>query len=135
MPLVEVFRPTSEPELMAVVAMLEARQIPCHVQNSGYGSPFPGLETISFFQRVIMVPEERASAALELIRDFQNQQIYLDPAWRQRRMLSGSKRQRDSGPALGQFQERYTVAAEDLSRYVEKSTAYEAIRTPITVHS
>jgi hypothetical protein len=80
MPLVEVFRPTSEPELMAVVAMLEARQIPCHVQNSGYGSPFPGLETISFFQRVIMVPEERASAALELIRDFQNQQIYLDPA-------------------------------------------------------
>jgi hypothetical protein len=59
----------------------------------------------------------------ELIRDFQNKQIDPDPAWRQRRMLSGSKRQRDSGPALGQFQERYTVAAEDLSRYVEKSTA------------
>jgi hypothetical protein len=80
MPLVEVFRSTSEPELMAVVAMLEARHIPCHVQNAGYGSLFPGLETISFFQRVIMVPEERASDALELIRDFQNRPIDPDPA-------------------------------------------------------
>ena len=80
MPLVEVFRSTSEPELMAVVAMLEARHIPSHVQNAGYGSLFPGLETISFFQRVIMVPEERASDALELIRDFQNRPIDPDPA-------------------------------------------------------
>ena len=80
MPLVEVFRPNGEPELMAVVAMLEAYQIPCHVHNAGYGALFPGPEPIPCCQRVIMVPENRASDALELIRDFQNQQIDLDPA-------------------------------------------------------
>ena len=80
MPLVEVFRPNGEPELMAVVAMLEAYQIPCHVHNAGYGALFPGPEPIPCFQRVIMVPEDRASDALELIRDFQNKQIDPDPA-------------------------------------------------------
>jgi hypothetical protein len=70
--LVDVFSPNGEPELMAVVAMLEAHQIPCHVHNAGYGSLFPGPEPIPCFQRVIMVPEERVSDALEPIRDFQN---------------------------------------------------------------
>lgn len=46
-------------------------------------------------------------------------------------MLSGSKRQRDSGPAPVQIQERYTLATEDLSRSVENSTAYEAIRAAV----
>jgi hypothetical protein len=80
MPLVEVFRPYGEPELMAVVAMLDAHQIPCHVHNGGYGSLFPGPAPIPCFQRVIMVPKERVSDALELIRDFQNQPIDPDPA-------------------------------------------------------
>jgi Putative prokaryotic signal transducing protein len=80
MPLVEVLRPNGEPELMAVVAMLDAHQIPCHVHNAGYGSLFPGPAPIPCFQRVIMVPEERVSDALELIRDFQSQPIDPDPA-------------------------------------------------------
>lgn len=80
MALVEVFHANSEPELMAVVAMLEAYQILCHVQNAAYGSLFPGPEPIPCFQRVIMVPQERVSDARELIRDFQNQRIDPDPA-------------------------------------------------------
>jgi hypothetical protein len=80
MALVEVFYSNGEPELTAVVAMLEAYQIPCYVRNAGLGSLFPGPDLIACFQRVIMVPAERAPDARELIHDFQNQEIDPHPA-------------------------------------------------------
>ena len=42
MALVSVFRPDTESELMAVVAMLEAHDIPCFVHNAGFGGLYPG---------------------------------------------------------------------------------------------
>lgn len=65
--------PDSDAELLAVVAMLEARNVPCFVQNAGVGSLFPGaLQIQSLNARAIMVPEERRAEALALIADFHN---------------------------------------------------------------
>lgn len=73
MSLVRVFSPATEGELLAVVAMLEARRVPYFVQGAGAGSLFPGALPIeSLNGRVIMVPEERAAEARALIEDFQN---------------------------------------------------------------
>ena len=69
MSLVKVFSPESEAELMTVVAMLEARRVPCFVHNAGLGSLLPGVQVESFNTRAVMVPEERAAEALALIAD------------------------------------------------------------------
>ena len=69
---VRVFTPDSAPELMTVVAMLEAHDIPCFVQNEALGSLFPGPQIHPYSTRAIMVPEERVRDALELLRDFQS---------------------------------------------------------------
>jgi hypothetical protein len=71
--LVKVYSPDTEPELIAVVAMLEAHAIPCFVQNAGFGSLYPGPPIGAFKGRAIMVPEEKAREALELIGDFKAQ--------------------------------------------------------------
>lgn len=71
MSLVKVLTPDSEAELLSVVAMLQARNVPCFVQNAGVGSLFPGaLQIESLNARTVMVPEERAAEALALIADF-----------------------------------------------------------------
>ena len=73
MSLVPVFTPATEGELLAVVAMLEARGVPGFVHGAGVGSLFPGALPIeSLNGRVIMVPEERAAEARALIEDFRN---------------------------------------------------------------
>jgi hypothetical protein len=69
--LVKVHSPDTEPELVAVVAMLEAHEIPCFVQNAGFGSLYPGPPIGAFNGRAIMVLEEKAAEARELIDDFQ----------------------------------------------------------------
>jgi hypothetical protein len=68
--LVKVLSPDTEPELIAVVAMLEAHEIPCFVQNAGFGSLYPGPPIGAFKGRAIMVAEENVKDALELISDF-----------------------------------------------------------------
>ena len=70
MGLVKVLSPDTEPELVAVVAMLEAHEIPCFVQNAGLGSLYPGPSIGAFNARAIMVPEDKAREALDLIGDF-----------------------------------------------------------------
>jgi len=67
--LVPVLRPDSEAELATVVAMFEARGIPCFVRGGGIGSLLPGVQVESFNARAIMVPEDRANEALALIAD------------------------------------------------------------------
>jgi hypothetical protein len=71
--LVHVFSPDSEPDLVAVVAMLEAHEIPCFVHSAGFGSLYPGPQIDGYNRRAVMVPEENVAAALELVRDFQSQ--------------------------------------------------------------
>lgn len=73
MSLVRVFTPATEAELLAVVAMLEAREVPHFVKGAGFASLFPGTVPIeSLNGRAIMVPEERAAEARALIEDFEN---------------------------------------------------------------
>lgn len=69
MSLVPVLTPDSEAELVSVVAMLEARGIPCFVRGGGIGSLLPGVQVESFNARAIMVSEEQATEALALIAD------------------------------------------------------------------
>ena len=69
MDLVPVLRPDSEAELATVVAMLQARGVPCFVRGGGIGSLLPGVQVESFNARAIMVPEDRAKEALALIAD------------------------------------------------------------------
>ena len=75
MALVRVFSPGSESELMAVVALLEAHEIPCFVHNAVFGALYPGVQ-IDHNSRAIMVDHDKVMAARELIRDFQTQ-----PGW------------------------------------------------------
>jgi hypothetical protein len=69
---VKVFSPTSEPELVTVVALLEAHDIPCFVPSAGFGSLYPGPLIHGYNMRAIMVDEAHAAAARELIRDFES---------------------------------------------------------------
>lgn len=73
MAFVSVFTPDSEPELVTVVAMLEAHDIPCFVHNGALGALYPGPQIDWFNRRAIMVPEEKVRAAMELIREFESQ--------------------------------------------------------------
>ena len=81
MSLVTVFTPSTEGELLSVVAMLEARNVPCFVRNAAFGSLFPGALPIeSLNARAIMVPENREAEALALIEDFRNSPLDRDDA-------------------------------------------------------
>jgi hypothetical protein len=75
MAFVSVFTPDSEPELVTVVAMLEAHDIPCFVHGSAMGSLYPGPQIDWFNRRSIMVPEEKVRAARELIEAFESQPV------------------------------------------------------------
>jgi hypothetical protein len=70
MALVEVYRPDTEPELIAVVAMLEAYGIPCFVDNAGFGSLYPGPQIDLYNARTVRVPDEKEALALLLIAEF-----------------------------------------------------------------
>ena len=72
MALVRVFSPANESELMAVVALLEAHEIPCVIHNAVFGALYPGV-LIDNNSRAIMVTNDKVLAARELIHDFQTQ--------------------------------------------------------------
>jgi Putative prokaryotic signal transducing protein len=71
--LVSLLSPESDSEIVAIVAMLDAHEIPSFVRGGGFGGLFPGVQVNAFNTRDIMVPEEKLAAALELVRDFQSQ--------------------------------------------------------------
>ena len=54
--------------------MLDARRIPSFVRGGGIGGLLPGVQINAYNTRDIMVPEEKAAEALELVRDFQKPQ-------------------------------------------------------------
>jgi hypothetical protein len=70
--LVRLVSPESDPEIVAIVAMLEAHGIPCYVRGGGFGGLFPGVQINAYNTRDIMIPEDQTAAALELLKDFQS---------------------------------------------------------------
>jgi ligand-binding sensor protein len=68
--LVRVLSPQSEPELAVVRSLLEAHDIPVFVHGRHLGSLLPGLQIGNYNSQSIMVPEERADDALELLANF-----------------------------------------------------------------
>ena len=70
MALVRVFSPQTESEVAVVTAMLEAREIPVFVHNRHLGSLLPGLQINAYNTQSIMVPEECAADAIELLAEF-----------------------------------------------------------------
>ncbi len=71
--LIRLVSPDSDPEILAIVAMLEAHEIPCYVRGGGFGGLFPGPQINGYNTRDIMIPEEQAATALDLLREFQSQ--------------------------------------------------------------
>jgi hypothetical protein len=72
MAFVQVFSPRSESEVIVVRSLLEAHDIPVFVHGRHFGSLLPGLQVGSTNMQSIMVPEERAKDALELLASFRH---------------------------------------------------------------
>lgn len=72
MALVHVFSPQSEPELAVVTSLLEAHDIPVFVHGRHLGSLLPGMQFGSYIIQRVMVPEERAADAAELLAAFRS---------------------------------------------------------------
>jgi hypothetical protein len=70
MALVRVFSPQTESEVAVVTALLEAHEIPVFVHNRNFGSLLPGLQINAYNSQSVMVPEERAADAVELLAEF-----------------------------------------------------------------
>jgi hypothetical protein len=84
--LVRLTSPESDPEIIAIVATLEAHQIPCYVRGGGMGGLFPGVQINGYNTRDIMIPEERAALAIELLRDFQSKPLTAGPEERPKKL-------------------------------------------------
>ncbi|MCA1796714.1 MAG: DUF2007 domain-containing protein [Geobacteraceae bacterium] len=71
----KIFIPENEIELVMVKGLLEAAQIPFHVQNEHFGGLYIGPQIQLFNQRAIMVPPEYVAHSKEIIADYiENQQ-------------------------------------------------------------
>jgi Putative prokaryotic signal transducing protein len=83
--LVRLVSPDSDPEIIAIVAMLEGHGIPSFVRGGGFGGLFPGVQINAYNSRDIMIPEEHVAAAVELLKDFQSQPPEPEPSGKPRR--------------------------------------------------
>jgi hypothetical protein len=72
--LIRLLSPESDSEIATIVAMLDARGIPSYVRGGGIGGLLPGVQINAYNTRDIMVPEEKATEALGLLRDFEARQ-------------------------------------------------------------
>lgn len=70
MAFVHVFSPRSESEVIVVKSLLEAHDIPVFVHGRHFGSLLPGIQVGGASMQGIMVPEEHAEDALELLAGF-----------------------------------------------------------------
>jgi len=70
MSLVAVAWPSSEPESAAMVSLLQANEIPCFVHGANLAAMLPGLHIGSYNTPTIMVPEQAAQQASELLSVF-----------------------------------------------------------------
>lgn len=60
----------TEPERLALVALLEAHEIPCYVQGQGFGSLHPGIQVAHYNAQRILIPDEALEDARELLAEF-----------------------------------------------------------------
>jgi hypothetical protein len=67
MSLVSVCSPQTQAELDKVVALLEARDVPCFVRDGACGSPFYPAQLSRRGDRTVMVPAHCQTRAVELI--------------------------------------------------------------------
>lgn len=72
---VNIYSPTTEPELAVVQSMLEAHDIPCFIHNRNFGSIYPGLQIDSYNNRTVMVAKELEADARELLHQFQKDSV------------------------------------------------------------
>lgn len=87
MALVRVLSPQSESEIAVVTSLLEAHDIPVFIHGRHLGSLLPGLQIGNYNTQSIMVPEERAADALELLSEFRQNDTGTGPwplPWRDR---------------------------------------------------
>jgi len=93
--MVPVFKPQNEVELALAESELQAHGIPYYVHNRNFGGLYPGVQIDHYNARTIMVPEEAADDAREVLADF-IEPIKPDPAveeppvsgWHKLRMLA-----------------------------------------------
>ena len=69
MALVRVFSPQSESEVLVATALLDAHKIPTFVHNRGIASMLPGIQINAYNTQTVMVPEEYAADAVELLAE------------------------------------------------------------------
>ncbi len=69
MALIRVFSPQSESEVLVATALLDAHKIPTFVHNRGIASVLPGIQINGYNTQSVMVPEEYAADAVELLAD------------------------------------------------------------------
>ena len=69
MALVRVFSPQTESEVLVATALLEAHRIPTFVHSRGIASMLPGVQIDAYNTQCVMVPEEFAAYAVELLAE------------------------------------------------------------------
>jgi hypothetical protein len=87
-----IYSPETESERIFLESVLQANDIPYHVDTGGFGSLFPGLQVEGYTRKWIMVPEayvDEAQAvigeALPPVQDAKDQQ----PGWLDRLRIVG----------------------------------------------
>lgn len=70
MGLVRIFNPRTASEAVVVVAMLNAHEIPAYLHNGHLASVLPGVQIGAYNTQSVMVPEECANDALEMLANF-----------------------------------------------------------------
>jgi len=70
MGLVRIFDPRTASEAAVVVAMLRAHEIPAYLHNGFLAGVLPGVTIDAYNSQSVMVPEECAADALEMVANF-----------------------------------------------------------------
>jgi hypothetical protein len=111
---VRLVSPESDPEIVAIVAMLEAHGVPCFVRGGGFGGLFPGVQINAYNTRDIMIPAEQTATALALLEDFRSRP--LDPEKNVRPRESGRLRNLLEFLLFGWFIPKPPVQTEEADR-------------------
>lgn len=69
MSLTTVANPQTESELVLILSVLEAADVPAYVHSGGLGGLFPGLEVGSLTSRRVMVPSGLAVEAVSALQE------------------------------------------------------------------
>lgn len=70
MGLVRIFDPRTASEALVVMAMLEAHEIPAYLRSGHLGSILPGVQVGGYNSQSVLVPEEHAEDALQMLSNF-----------------------------------------------------------------